>query len=402
MHDVLVTIPLLADATNTPLVTLVVIVGILLVVLTLVAYLILFERWVAALVQDRVGPNRAGPFGLLQPLADVFKLFIKEDFTPGWVEKPLFFLAPILTIMPAIAGLAVLPLGGIVQVGDTTIDLQIARLDIGVIFLLITGAAGVYGLTIGGWASNSKFGVLGGLRSAAQLLSYEVPAGLVIVSMVLLSGSLRLEEFIARQDGLWLGFLPRWFIFTQPLAFVIFMICLLAECNRLPFDLPEAEQELVGGFHTEFSSMKFGLFFLAEFTNVVVGAALATMLFLGGWTFWGLSGDPVASGQTAWYFGLARMAASFVKMCLVILFMMQLRWTLPRFRFDQLAKLAWQVLVPATMLLLLVNATLLWLATPAWGYTIGNVLVAAVVVLAAVRMNGPVTGRQRALTQASE
>ena len=393
---------LLAAATNSLLVTLIVCAALFFVVLTLVAYLILFERWVAAQIQDRVGPNRAGPFGLLQPLADVFKLFVKEDFTPSFADRWLFFLAPIGSIVPALLGLAVLPLGGRIECAGQTIWLQVASLDLSVLFLLMTGGLGFYGLVVGGWASNSKFSLLGGMRAAAQLLSYEVPAGLVLVSLVLTSGSMSFDAILAAQGGQWFGWLPKWNLFTQPLGFVLFIIVILAECNRLPFDLPEAEQELVGGFHTEFSSMKFGLFFLAEFTNVVVAATAGAVLFLGGWSGFGLAADPPAGVQAEWYFGLLRLAVTLLKTGLIIGLMMQLRWTLPRFRFDQLARLAWKVLVPTSLALLLANAVLVWQSAPAWAFTLANIVVAAIVAAVAIVAPGPVTGRQRTLLQAEE
>lgn len=392
--------PILAAATNGPVITLCVIVGLIVVVLTVVAYLILFERWVAAAVQDRVGPNRAGPFGLFQPVADIFKLLIKEDVTPAHVNKALYTLAPVLVIVPAMIALAVVPFGGTIVVRGVTIHLQVASVDVGLLYLLMTGGLGVYGLVVGGWASDTKFSVLGAIRSVAQLVSYEVPAGLVIASIVLLVGSLRLEQIAAAQDGLWFGWLPRWFIFTQPVAFLLFVICILAECNRLPFDLPEAEQELVAGFHTEYSSMKFGLFFLAEFMNVVAASLLGSVLFLGGFGFFGLHGNQPDGEQTAWYFGAARVAVTFAKAGAIIFLMMQLRWTLPRFRFDQLARLAWQVLLPASLLLLMANAIVVWLVLPAWGFLAGNIAVAAIVAIGACIANAPVTGRQRSLMEA--
>ncbi|MDD4891370.1 MAG: NADH-quinone oxidoreductase subunit H [Phycisphaerae bacterium] len=392
--------PLLLAAANGPLATLLLIVGLIIVMLTVVSYLILFERWIAAQIQDRVGPNRAGPFGLLQPVADIVKLFIKEDFTPSHVDRKLYWLGPIWVIAPAIIGMAVLPIGGTVVVAGHAFRLQVASIDVAALFLLMTGSMGVYGLVVGGWASDTKYSVLGALRSASQLISYEVPAGLVVVSIVLVAGSLRLETIAAHQAGLWWGWLPHWLIFTQPLAFLIFIVCILAECNRLPFDLPEAEQELIGGFHTEYSSMKFGLFFLAEFTNAVVASLLTAVLFLGGFGFWGLAGDQPAGVQTQWYFGLARVAVSFGKAGLIILLMMQIRWTLPRFRFDQLAKLAWQVLVPASLLLVFANGIVLWLHAPPWAYLLGNVAVALLVAVGAWLLGGRVTGRQRTLVLA--
>ncbi len=385
---------------NTWLATLIFIVVLLGAMLTVVAYLVLAERKVSAWIQDRVGPNRCGPFGLLQPLADVVKLFLKEDYTPKRVDRGLFWLAPIWVIVPALVGLAVVPLGGPVHVGGARVNLQLAAPSIGVLYVVAVGGLGVYGVVLGGWAGNSKYGFLGGMRAAAQLLSYEVPLVMALLSIVMLSGTLRLEEILHRQAGRWAGGLPMWNVFTQPLAFVIFFTAMLAESNRLPFDMPEAEQELVGGYHTEYSSMKFGLYFLAEYAHLIAGSAVLVVLFLGGWSFWGLS--PEASTQTAWYHGLARMAVFMGKLGLVILLVMQIRWTLPRFRYDQVMRIAWLGLLPGAMLLLAVNAVLLHLQVRPWVYTLANVAVFLVMLLAAALSRAPITGRQRRLLDQDE
>ncbi len=324
-----------------------------------VAYLIYVERKVAAYAQDRIGPNRAGrefgvPFGLLQPLADGAKMLLKEDVIPSYVNKPLFLLAPMIAIVMAMIGLAVVPFGPVgvsapTLPGGYRVDFQIAPyIDIGIVYVFAIGSLAVYGVILAGWASNNKYSFIGGLRSSAQLISYEVPLGLSILGPVLIAGSLELNDIINWQDR------HVWGIVASPLGFLIFLVSAFAETNRLPFDLPESEQELVGGFHTEYSAMKFGMFFLGEYLHVITVSFLVTVVFLGGWDIPFVTDQ----GQTGWLWALVKMLVILFKVTLVILFMMWVRWTLPRFRYDQLMDLAWKALIPLGLVNLVATAAI--------------------------------------------
>src|SRR5215218_9643171 len=281
-----------------------------------VAYLILAERKVAAYAQDRIGPNRAGmefglPFGLLQPLADGAKMLLKEDVIPTYVNKPVFILAPMIAIFAATIAFAVVPFGAVGP--GATLQFQIAPgIDVGVLYVLAVGSLGVYGIILAGWSSNNKYSFLGGLRSSAQLISYEIPLGLSILGIVLIAGSLDLNAIINWQDR------HVWGIVVQPLGFLLFLISAFAETNRLPFDLPESEQELVGGFHTEYSAMKFGMFFLGEYLNVITVSYLTIILFFGGWDV------PFVTSQyqTGWFWALFKMLVMIAKVGLMIFFIM--------------------------------------------------------------------------------
>jgi NADH-quinone oxidoreductase subunit H len=318
------------------------------VILVCVAYGVFLERKVAAWVQDRHGPNRVGPRGLLQPLADGVKLFIKEDYTPAGVDKGLFTLAPLLGVVPAMIAWAIIPWGGYLQWGDEVVLVTAAPINIGVVYVLAVGSLAVYGVVLAGYASNNKYSFLGGLRATAQMLSYEIPLGVSLLIIILMTGSLRADYFVNEQSQ---GF---WFILHHPFLAMIFFTCQLAEANRTPFDLAECEQELVGGFHTEFSSMRFALFFLGEYMHLIAGAAFFTLLFLGGWSLnptpWGPDLAPVG-GLVLVLLKVGVFAAKIF--CMVVLIML-VRWTLPRFRFDQLMRLAWRSLIPLTVILLLV------------------------------------------------
>jgi len=303
------------------------------VILTLAAYLVFAERRILAWVQDRKGPNRVGPFGLLQPLADLIKLLTKEDVLPAAADKWLFYLAPAMAAIPAIMIFAVIPFGAPLQVAGHTVPLVVADLNIGLLFFLALSSIAVYGVAIGGWASNSKYSLLGGIRGLAQLISYELSMGLSLVPIVMLARSFSLTEIVDAQRTI-----P--FIVYQPLAFIIFLISITAECKRIPFDLPEAEGELVAGFHTEYSGMRFGLFFVGEYINIIVLGGLATTLFLGGWH--GPLLPPVV------WFTLKTLAFAF--------FFIWMRGTLPRLRYDQLMHLGWKVLTPLALLNILVTA----------------------------------------------
>ncbi len=319
-----------------------------------VAYLIWVERKVAAFAQDRIGPNRCGrefgvPEGLLQPLADGAKMMLKEGVVPGYVNKPLYILAPVIAIVAALLGFAVVPFGPVGP--DQIMDFQIAPyLDIGIVWVFAVSSLAVYGVILAGWASNNKYSFFGGLRSSAQLISYEIPLGLSILGIVLLAGSLDLNAIIKWQDE------HVWGILASPIGFLIFLVSGFAETNRLPFDLPEAEQELVGGFHTEYSGMKFGMFFLGEYVHVITVSALTVILFLGGWDL------PLVNlhyDQVGLVAAVVKLTVFSLKTLGVILFMMWIRWTLPRFRYDQLMDLAWKSLIPLALLNLTVTAVIL-------------------------------------------
>lgn len=329
-----------------------------------VAYLVLMERRTASFIQDRIGPNRCGPFGLLQPIADGVKLLFKEDILPAHVNRPFFILAPVITLIPALATLAVVPFGAPLVFetddGPREVLLQVADVNVGVLYVFAVASLGVYGLALGGWASNSKFSLLGGIRASAQMISYELTLTLSALAVILSLGSLRLSAVIAEQ-GAWpwewnlFGF-GRWdepvllrvlSIVPLLIAGILFMISALAETNRMPFDMPEAESELVSGYHTEFSSMKFGLFFLAEYANMLTASALVATLFLGGWLFpfhdaaW-LAEHPIV-------YGMLSLGTFVLKTIGFMFVMMWIRWTLPRFRFDQLMGLGWKWMLPASL-----------------------------------------------------
>jgi NADH-quinone oxidoreductase subunit H len=307
------------------------------VILTLAAYLVFAERKILAWIQDRKGPNRVGPFGLLQPLADLIKLLTKEDFIPAAADKWLFYLAPAMAAIPAILTFAVIPFGAPVAIAGHQVPMLVADLNVGLLFFLALSSIAVYGVAIGGWASNSKYSLLGGIRGLAQLISYELSMGLSLVPVVMLARSFSLTDIVAAQS-------PIPFIVYQPLAFHFFLVSITAECKRIPFDIPEAEGELVAGFHTEYSGMRFGLFFVGEYINIIVLGGLATTFFLGGWH--GPFLAPVI------WFSLKTLAFAF--------FFFWMRGTLPRLRYDQLMHLGWKVLTPLALANIL--ATAWWLA----------------------------------------
>ncbi len=338
-------------------------------ILTAAAYFVLLERRVAAWVQDRLGPNRVGIpltnirlFGLGQPLADGAKMILKEEYTPGHVDRRLFILAPLVMMAAALSVYAVIPFGSylppIPWLGiDAPVALIVApHLDVGVIYAFALSSIAVYGVILGGWASNNKYSFLGGLRSSAQMIAYELPLGLGLLGVVAASGTMRLDRIIEYQAG------DVWFAIAQPLGFVVFLISAFAEAGRLPFDLPECEQELVGGYHTEYSGMKLVLFLTAEFIHMITASFLIVILFLGGWHFPFLTG---AGSQIGWAVALLRIAVLATKVVLVILFFMLVRWSWPRFRFDQLMALAWKVLLPLGLVNLIAVAFLVELRHPA-------------------------------------
>ncbi len=332
------------------------------VIMGCISYLILLERKTAAWIQDRVGPNRTGPKGLLQPMADGIKFILKEEFIPQNADKFLFLLAPVAIMTPALCSFAVIPFGGVLKAGSSffgwhvnhPFSMMVSNPDVGVLFVLAMASLAVYGVVLAGWASGSKYSFLGGLRATAQMISYEIPLALALLCVAVTVGSMRLESICQTQAGYFtlLPFLPSWNIFTQPIAFLLFTTCIFAESNRAPFDLAECENELVGGYHTEYSSMKFALFFLAEYASMITGAAVAVTMFLGGWHLPWLDlliyghAQPAATG---WGGVILKFVVFWFKMVLFIFFYMWVRWTLPRFRFDQLMRLAWRGMIPLAL-----------------------------------------------------
>ena len=371
--------------------------------MTAAAYFVLLERWMAAWVQDRRGPNRVGVpltnikmFGLGQPLADGVKMLLKEDFTPAHVDKRLFVIAPIVIMTAALAIFAVIPFGSVtpsvlpVEVGSEAvrpIELVIAPgVDVGMLYVFALSSIAVYGVILGGWASNNKYSFLGGLRSSAQLIAYELPLGLGIIGVVLATGSLDLGDIITHQASSGV-----WNVISQPLGFVVFVVAAFAEAARLPFDLPECEQELIGGYHTEYGGMKLVLFLTAEFIHMITASFLIVILFLGGWHFWGLTGG---EGEIGWVTAILRVIVLAVKIFVVILFFMLVRWSWPRFRFDQLMAFAWKVMLPLGMVNLLAMVVIVeiertyadelnWfgklaLILASWGVLVGGWVVVAI------------------------
>jgi NADH-quinone oxidoreductase subunit H len=320
------------------------------VLLTAVAYLSLLERKVAGWIQLRVGPNRVGPWGLLQPAADGLKFIFKEDIIPLEANKLVYILAPAAGLIPALMTFIVIPYGDTVFVPffGRQITLHVTSFNVGLLYVLALTSVGVYGIVLAGWSSNNKYSLMGGLRSSAQMISYELALGLAIISVVLWAGSLDLVEIVRSQGDTWLGFIPRWMVFKQPIGFIIFFIASLAETNRVPFDLPEAEAELVAGYFTEYSSMKFAMFFMAEYVNLITATSIATTLFFGGWWGPGVERYPVLG--LVYFLG---------KVFILILVFMWIRFTLPRFRYDQLMRFGWKVLLPAAIINIVITATLL-------------------------------------------
>ena len=310
------------------------------------ASMVYAERKVAALLQQREGPNRVGPRGLLQPFADVIKLMFKEELRPGGADPILFALAPIVSATAAFAAFAVVPFGAdttLFGLLDDPIRLQVADVNVAILVVFAIASMSVYGIVLAGWSSNSKYSLLGALRSASQMISYELSYGLSLAAVLVVGNSLSLTEIVNSQAGTWFGFIPRWFIFLQPVGFLVYMISGVAETNRAPFDFPEAEQELVAGYHTAYSSMAFAMFFLAEYINMVTVSAVATNLFLGGWH------GPFLPESFGWIWFLLKVAA-------LLFFYIWMRWTLPRYRYDQLMQFGWKVLLPVAVVNLLVTA----------------------------------------------
>ena len=317
------------------------------------AFMVWMERKVCAYIQDRVGPNRVGFEGALQPFADVIKLLMKEQLRPKAADAFLFTLAPIISTAAAFAAFSVVPFGtsttlfGLLD--EPGIPLHITDVNVAVLVVFAIASMGVYGIVLAGWSSNSKYALLGALRSAAQMISYELSYGMALAAVILMANTLSLREIVLNQSGYWFGFIPKWYVIPQFLGFLIFMTAGVAETNRAPFDFPEAEQELVAGYHTEYSSMSFAMFFLAEYINMVTVAGVATSMYLGGWL------GPFLPDWLAWVWFLVKVFA-------ILFFYVWMRWTLPRLRYDQLMEFGWKWLLPASVLNLIFTAALvLWM-----------------------------------------
>ncbi len=337
------------------------VVAIFAISLFMAAYSTYAERKVAAFMQDRLGPDRAGPFGLLQPLADGLKLFMKEEINPEVANKFLFVLGPSLFMITALMTGVVIPWGSAINIDGVDYNLQITDINIGILYVFGVVSIGVYGIMIGGWASNNKFSLLGAIRASAQMISYEVAMGLSIIALVMMTGTLSLKEITQFQTGGVGGDWNFWNVVYQPISFLIFIICAFAECNRAPFDLAECETELVGGYHTEFSSMKLGLYLFAEYINMFISSAIISTLFFGGYNFpfmhdLGLSQNTLAVLGTL---------ALFSKIIFFIFFFMWIRWTIPRFRYDQLMNLGWKGLLPLSIANLLITGLVILLTSKA-------------------------------------
>lgn len=319
--------------------------------LGIAAYSTYAERKVAAFLQDRVGPDRAGPFGLLQPLADGVKMFMKEEIIPTQADKALFILGPSIMMMTACMTGVVIPWGDSLIINGTEYPVQITDINIGILYVFGIVSIGVYGIMIGGWASNNKYSLMGAIRASSQMISYELAMGLSIIALIMTTGTLSVREIVEQQAGF------NWNVFTQPLGFLLFIICAFAECNRTPFDLPECETELVGGYHTEYSSMKLGFYLFAEYINMFISSAIISSLYFGGYNFpfidqLGLSHNMLTLAGTLIFFG---------KIFFFIFFFMWIRWTIPRFRYDQLMHLGWRIMIPLALVNILLTAgVVLW------------------------------------------
>lgn len=314
---------------------------ILLVYLSFIPILIWAERRVSAWLQYRHGPNRVGPFGLFQPIADAIKFMFKEDILPAKANKWLYIIAPTIMVFVGFFSFAVIPWGTEAVVAGFTIPLQLGDLNIGILYVFAVSSLAVYSLTLGAWASNNKYSLMGGIRSAAQMISYELPMGIAVLGMIMLVGSLQMDDIVHYQQS------TAWGVILQPVGFVIFLACVFAETNRLPFDLTEAEQELVGGYHTEYSSLKFAMFFLGEYCNMITGSALVVALYFGGWNIPFIDNSDIP--------GLVQFAVFFAKVTFFLFLFIWVRWTMPRFRYDQIMHLGWKKFIPITLINLVVT-----------------------------------------------
>ncbi len=334
----------------------VILVVVLFVVSLLVAmYSTYGERKISAFLQDRIGPNRAGPFGLLQPLADGVKMFMKEEIIPNVSNKALFILGPCIAMTTALMAGVLIPWGGNIELFGRTYSLQIADLNIGVLYIFGVTSMGVYGIMIGGWASNNKYSLMGAIRASAQMISYEIAMGLAIIALIMSTGTMSLKEIADQQDAGFANFI------YQPLGFLIFLICSFAELNRAPFDMPESESELIGGYHTEYSSMKLGLYLFAEYINMFISSAIIVTFYLGGHHFPFQNEINEALGLSTNLSTALGTVVFFLKIFFFIFFFMWVRWTLPRFRYDQLMRVGWKSLIPLAILNILVTGVVMWM-----------------------------------------
>jgi len=313
--------------------------------LVVAMYSTLAERKVAAFLQDRIGPNRAGPLGILQPLADGLKFFFKEEIIPNASSKFLFIAGPGIAMMTATMTSAVIPWGEPLTIAGRQVSLQVADINIGILYIFGVVSLGVYGVMIGGWASNNKFSLLGAVRASSQMISYELAMGMSVIALLMITGSLSLKTIVEQQSG-W-----HWNVIYQPLGFLIFIVCAFAECNRSPFDLAECESELVGGYHTEYSSMKLGFYLFAEYINMFISSAVISTLYFGGYNFPFIH----SLGLSPNWLSIVGVVVFFAKISFFIFFFMWVRWTIPRFRYDQLMKLGWQVLLPLSIINILLT-----------------------------------------------
>ena len=334
------------------------------VIMVGVALITLFERRVCAFMQDRLGPNRVGPFGLLQPAADGLKNIFKEETYPATADRWLFILAPAIAFIPALLTFAVIPFASPLPTRWGEVPMVVADLPVGFLYILAISSLGVYGIVLAGWSSNNKYALLGGMRASAQMISYEIAMGMSTVAVLLLSGNVTLIEVVAKQQGSIL----QWNVFPLTLAYFIFTVAAFAETNRVPFDLPEAEGELVAGYHAEYSSMKFSMFIIAEYSNMVTASALMATFFFGGWDipFWARDNH----GPWTWWLTALTALSFVVKTSFFIFLYVWVRWTLPRFRYDQLMALGWKVMLPLALVYLMVIATAIWYLHDqlGWGY----------------------------------
>nr|WP_294857928.1 NADH-quinone oxidoreductase subunit NuoH [uncultured Fluviicola sp.] len=335
------------------IIKLIIVVVLFAVTLGIAAYLTLMERKVAAWMQDRIGPDRAGPFGLLQPLADGGKMFFKEDFRPTNADKWLFIIGPGIAMFTSLITGAVIPWGPDLKIAGESIALQVADVNIGILFIMGAVSIGVYGIMIGGWASNNKFALFGAIRASSQMISYELAMGVSVITIVMMTGSLSIREIVDQQHGFWDNGWFSWNVFKQPICFVVFLITALAECNRAPFDLAECESELIGGYHTEYGAMKLGFFLFSEYVNMFISCAVISALFFGGYNFPGMDNF---SGNTLAILGTL---VFFAKTFFFVFVFMWIRWTLPRFRYDQLMHIGWKKMIPIALINLLITGVVI-------------------------------------------
>ncbi len=330
------------------------------ITLLIATYSTYAERKIAAFLQDRVGPDRAGPFGIFQPLADAGKFFFKEEIIPNTSDKFLFIIGPGIAMLTALMTSVVIPWGDTLEIAGRQVSLQVSDLNIGVLYVFGVVSLGVYGIMIGGWASNNKFSLLGAIRASSQMISYELSMGLALIALIMMTGTLSVKDIVDQQHGFWHNGWFTWNFFSQPLGFLLFIVCAFAECNRTPFDLAECDAELVGGYHTEYSSMKLGFFMFAEYINMFISSAFMASLYFGGYNFPFM--DDLGLSQN--WITIIGTIVFFMKIFAFIFFFMWIRWTLPRFRYDQLMRLGWQYMIPLALINIFITGTVILLRQP--------------------------------------